>query len=170
SSSANVWCPSPPASRDLEGALTEVSERLESLTTAKADFLANISHELRTPVTVAKRIAYVLKNRGPARRRAARVPPATRGGPGELMMLIDEMLTIADLDRGTLTLKLTKVDLSPILSHVIDELRRQYPHVGIQLVHPEPSRAGPTPFVSPRSSASCSKTPAAPRPTASPCW
>ncbi|HEX6331574.1 MAG TPA: hypothetical protein VF129_09865, partial [Actinomycetota bacterium] len=47
SSSANVWCPSPPASRDLEGALTEVSERLESLTTAKADFLANISHELR---------------------------------------------------------------------------------------------------------------------------
>ena len=41
-----------------------MSERLESLTTAKADFLANISHELRTPVTVAKGIAYVLKNRG----------------------------------------------------------------------------------------------------------
>lgn len=38
------------------------------------------------------------------------------------MMLIDEMLTIADLDRGTLTLKLTQVDLSPILSHVAGEI------------------------------------------------
>ena len=50
--------------QELEATLTEVSSQLESLTTAKADFLANISHELRTPVTVAKGIAYVLKNRG----------------------------------------------------------------------------------------------------------
>jgi len=48
------------------------------------------------------------------------------------MMLIDEMLTIADLDRGTLTLKLTEVDLSPILAHVADEIARQYPNVEIR--------------------------------------
>ena len=33
-------------------------------------------------------------------------------------MLIDEMLTIADLDRGTVTLKPSDVDLAPILRHV----------------------------------------------------
>jgi signal transduction histidine kinase len=53
------------------------------------------------------------------------------------MMLIDEMLTIADLDRGALTLKLTEVDLSPVLAHVADEIGRQYPNVGIRREVPD---------------------------------
>ncbi len=118
--------------RDLEIALGEVSERLESLTNAKADFLANISHELRTPVTVAKGIAYVLKNRGLPEAEQQEFLGQLESSLEKLMMLIDEMLTIADLDRGTLTLKLTEVDLSPILAHVADEIARQYPKVEIR--------------------------------------
>ena len=117
--------------RDLEIALGEVSERLESLTNAKADFLANISHELRTPVTVAKGIAYVLKNRGLPEEEQQEFLGQLESSLEKLMMLIDEMLTIADLDRGTLTLKLTEVDLSPILANVADEIARQYPKIQI---------------------------------------
>jgi signal transduction histidine kinase len=117
--------------RDLELALGEVSERLDSLTTAKADFLANISHELRTPVTVAKGIAYVLKNRGLPEDEQREFLGQLEGSLEKLMMLIDEMLTIADLDRGTLALKLTEVDLAPILAHVADEIGRQYPRIEI---------------------------------------
>lgn len=118
--------------RDLEIALAEVSERLESLTTAKADFLANISHELRTPVTVAKGIAYVLKNRGIPEEEQHEFLGQLEASLEKLMMLIDEMLTIADLDRGTLTLKLTETDLAPILHHVADEMNRQYPNARIR--------------------------------------
>src|SRR5437763_11070260 len=46
---------------DLEAEVAEVTRGMEEGTTAKADFLSNISHELRTPVTVEKGIAYVLK-------------------------------------------------------------------------------------------------------------
>jgi signal transduction histidine kinase len=123
--------------RELEDALTDVSERLESLTTAKADFLANISHELRTPVTVAKGIAYVLKNRGLTEEERGEFLGQMEASLEKLMMLIDEMLTIADLDRGTLTLKLTELDLSPILSHVAEEIGRQYPSVPIHREAPE---------------------------------
>jgi signal transduction histidine kinase len=122
---------------DLEVALGEVSERLESLTTAKADFLANISHELRTPVTVAKGIAYVLKNRGLPEDEQQEFLGQLEASLEKLMMLIDEMLTIADLDRGTLTLKVSVVDLSPILAHVADEIARQYPKVQIRRDVPE---------------------------------
>jgi signal transduction histidine kinase len=61
------------------------------------------------------------------------------------MMLVDEMLTIADLDRGTLSLKLTDVDLAPLLRHVADEIGRQYPQVEIQRYMPEslPAAADP---------------------------
>jgi signal transduction histidine kinase len=123
--------------RDLEVALGDVAERLESLTTAKADFLANISHELRTPVTVAKGIAYVLKNRGIPESEQHEFLGQLEGALEKLMMLIDEMLTIADLDRGTLTLKLAEVDLSPVLEHVADEIGRQYPRVAIRREVPD---------------------------------
>jgi signal transduction histidine kinase len=134
--------------RDLELALGEVSERLESLTTAKADFLANISHELRTPVTVAKGIAYVLKNRGIPEEEQHEFLGQLEGSLEKLMMLIDEMLTIADLDRGTLSLKLTDVDLAPILSHVADEMSRQYPKVELVRQIPDtlPAAADPVRF------------------------
>jgi signal transduction histidine kinase len=123
--------------RDLEIALGEVSERLESLTTAKADFLANISHELRTPVTVAKGIAYVLKNRGLPEEEQFEFLGQLESSLEKLMMLIDEMLTIADLDRGQLTVKLALVDLAPILSHVADEIGRQYANIEIRREVPD---------------------------------
>jgi signal transduction histidine kinase len=118
--------------RDIEAALSTVSERLESLTTAKADFLANISHELRTPVTVAKGIAYLLKNRGIPEQEQLEFLGQLDGALDKLMLLIEEMLTIADLDRGTLTLKVTECDLAPILHHVADEMNRQYPNMRIR--------------------------------------
>jgi signal transduction histidine kinase len=123
---------------ELEAALSDVSERLESLTTAKADFLANISHELRTPVTVAKGIAYVLKNPRLSEDERTEFLGQMEASLEKLMMLIDEMLTIADLDRGTLTLKLTEVDLSPILAHVADEIGRQYPAIPVHREVPDP--------------------------------
>ncbi len=42
--------------------LDELRSDVAHGSSAKADFLSNISHELRTPVTVAKGIAYVLRN------------------------------------------------------------------------------------------------------------
>jgi signal transduction histidine kinase len=120
-----------------EATLTEVSTQLEALTTAKADFLANISHELRTPITVAKGIAYVLKNRGIPEEEQQEFLGQLESSLDKLMMLVDEMLTIADLDRGTLTLKLDQLDLVPILAHVADEMARQYPAVRIDRELPE---------------------------------
>lgn len=131
--------------RELETALVETSERLEQLTTAKADFLANVSHELRTPVTVAKGIAYVLRHRGIPEDEQAEFLGQLETSLEKLMMLVEEMLTIADLDRGTLTLKLSEVDLAPILRHVSEELERQYPSVGVERAIPEvlPTSADP---------------------------
>ena len=116
------------ARRELETTLAESHRpaRVE-LTTAKADFLANVSHELRTPVTVAKGIAYVLKNRGIPEDEQHEFLGQLEASLEKLMMLVDEMLTIADLDRGTLSLKVSEVDLAPILRHVADEIEPPVP-------------------------------------------
>jgi len=131
--------------RELETTLLETSERLEQLTTAKAEFLANVSHELRTPVTVAKGIAYVLKRRGIPESEQDEFLGQLEGSLEKLMMLIDEMLTIADLDRGTLTLNVTEMDVAPLLRHAADQLDRQYAKVAIDRVIPEPLVASADP-------------------------
>ena len=133
---------------ELETTVSEVSSLLRSLTTAKADFLANVSHELRTPLTIAKGIAYVLRNRD--------LPEEERQGflgqigisLDELSVLIDEMLTIADMDRGSLVLKVDEVDLAPVLIHVTDEISRRYPATAIvrELPHTLVGAADPVRF------------------------
>jgi len=131
--------------RELETTLLETSERLEQLTTAKAEFLANVSHELRTPVTVAKGIAYVLKRRGIPESEQDEFLGQLEGSLEKLIALVDEMLTIADLDRGTLTLNVTEMDVAPLLRHAADQLDRQYAKVAIDRVIPEPLVASADP-------------------------
>jgi signal transduction histidine kinase len=124
-------------SRELETELTAVRADVAQGSTAKADFLANISHELRTPVTVAKGIAYVLKN--PA------VPEAERnefleqltGSLDKLMGIVDEIITLSELERGTFELNLTESDLAPLVRHALDEVRKRYPGTPIAAEVPD---------------------------------
>jgi signal transduction histidine kinase len=132
--------------RELEVALSETADRLEELTTAKADFMANISHELRTPVTVAKGIAYVLRHRGIPEEEQDEFLGQLETSLEKLMMLVDEMLTIAEIDRGTLVLKVSEVDLAPILRHMADELSKQYPNVVVERAVPETLTASADPI------------------------
>jgi signal transduction histidine kinase len=117
--------------RDLEAALAQTTERLDRLTTVKADFLANVSHELRTPVTIAKGIAYVLKNRSIPEEERRDFLEQLESSLERLMRIVDELVTIAEIDRGTLSLKRSPTDLAPLLRHVVDEVRRQYPAIAV---------------------------------------
>jgi signal transduction histidine kinase len=132
----------------LETTIAEISDQLQSMTTAKADFLANVSHELRTPVTVAKGIAYVLKNRGIPEEDHQEFIGKLEASLEKLSMLIEEMLIVADLDRGTLSLELSVVDLAPLLRQVADEIGRQFPGVPVEREIPEtlPGSADPMRF------------------------
>jgi signal transduction histidine kinase len=123
--------------KELEAEVADLRENVSQGTSAKGDFLANISHELRTPLTVAKGIAYVLRN--------PNVPSAEReqfldqlgSSLDKLMGIVDELITIAELERGTFELELARTDLGPLLRHAVDEVGRQYPAVPVIAQIPE---------------------------------
>jgi len=116
----------------LEEELDEVRQRVEQGSSAKADFLANISHELRTPVTVAKGIAYVLKNPAVSEDERAEFIDQLQGSLDKLMGIVDEIITIAEFERGTFELSLAPTDLAPIVRHAVDEVGRLYPAIVIE--------------------------------------
>jgi signal transduction histidine kinase len=115
----------------VEAQLAEVRATIDRGTAAKADFLANISHELRTPVTVAKGIAYVLKNPSVPEHERGEFLQQLQASLDKLMTLVDEIITIAELERGTFELRLEPVDLAPVVRHAVDEVRGRYPTVEV---------------------------------------
>jgi signal transduction histidine kinase len=121
--------------------LAEIEEATRQGTAAKAEFLSNISHELRTPVTVAKGIAYVLRNRHIPDGEWEEFIQQLQASLDKLMMMVDEIITIAELERGTLELEVAELDLAPLLRHAADEIGRQYPNVEIHRLFPDTLRA-----------------------------
>ena len=116
---------------ELREELAGIKVRMEEGTAAKADFLANISHEVRTPVTVAKGIAYVLRNREIADEERLEFIDQLQTSLDKLMMMVDEIITIAELERGTLELNVVELDLAPLVRQAVDEIGRQYPSVAV---------------------------------------
>ncbi len=126
--------------------LAEIEESTRQGTAAKAEFLSNISHELRTPVTVAKGIAYVLRNRQIPDDEWEEFIQQLQASLDKLMMMVDEIITIAEIERGTLALEISELDLAPLLRHAADEVGRQYPNLEIQRLFPDrlPAYADPS--------------------------
>jgi signal transduction histidine kinase len=113
---------------DLEDLRHSVSQG----TSAKADFLSNISHELRTPVTVAKGIAYVLRNPSIGEDERAEFLDQLQASLDKLMGIVDEVITVSELERGTFELSLVDVDLAPTVRRAVAAARDQHPSVPIE--------------------------------------
>ena len=127
--------------RALAAELEEIRSSVTQGTSAKADFLANISHELRTPVTVAKGIAYVLRNPAVPEGERDQFLGQLQASLDKLMAIVDEIITIAELERGTFELDITPMDLAPLIRHAVDEVAREYPETPIDAQLPEELRA-----------------------------
>jgi signal transduction histidine kinase len=123
--------------RDLEDELTALRDDVSQGTTAKADFLANISHELRTPVTVAKGIAYVLRNPSVPDAEREQFLEQLQDSLDKLVGIVDEIITLAELERGTFSLDLAPTDLGPLIRNAVDDVTRRYPRTPIEAQVPD---------------------------------
>jgi signal transduction histidine kinase len=124
-------------SRELEHELREVRDSVERGTSAKGDFVANVSHELRTPVTVAKGIAHVLGGANVTERERADFVSQLQRSLDKLAEMVDELIAIADIERGTFALEPVTTDLAPLVRNAADEVGRRYPAVGIDVQVPD---------------------------------
>ena len=113
--------------------LHDVTE-LRRLEVIRRDFVANVSHELRTPLTAIKGYAETLL--GPAgedpetRRRFLTVIDRHSERLGRL---IDDLLTLSDLELGRTPIRLATVALAPAVEDVLQILDDAAGRAGVQL-------------------------------------
>jgi PAS domain S-box-containing protein len=111
----------------LMGANFEITERKQAdvardeASRRKDDFLAMLAHELRNPLAAIGAAADLLPQTGVDARAAAAAGIIARQ-VGHLARLVDDLVDVARITRGRVTLKCTPTDLAPALLRAIEQV------------------------------------------------
>jgi signal transduction histidine kinase len=105
--------------------LREAMVELRTASEAKTDFLANVSHELRTPLTAILGFSEVLVrgDDGPLNPRQYEDATTILTSSRRLLDLIDDLIDISQIEGDRLELDTHPLELAPLLSAVVEELR-----------------------------------------------
>ncbi len=121
------------ASRDEIGALAgnvnQLAETLQKNRTARQRWMADIAHELRTPVAILKGEVEALADG--VRLADERMSASLREEIDQLVSLVDDLQTLALSDAGALNIQKEPVDLSVLVLQVVDSFQDRLAGRGI---------------------------------------
>ena len=109
---------------------------------AKSDFLAGMSHELRTPLNAVIGFAELMRmneRAEPLTRRQSQAVEQILGSGQHLLSLVEEVLDLARIEAGKLSMSVERVDPQLVIRQVCDNLRPQAEAAGIRLRAPAPT-------------------------------
>ncbi|MCC7376444.1 MAG: hypothetical protein IT581_17425 [Verrucomicrobiales bacterium] len=114
--------------------------RLKELEATRRDFVANVSHELRTPLSLIKGFVETLID-------GARQDPEVclrflqtiEKHSNRLTFLIEDLLTISQLESGSVVLNCQSGEVAPLVDKVLEDLSARAAARGIRLHNEVPS-------------------------------
>ena len=108
--------------KDAEAALTDAKRKAEDASAHKSDFVAKISHEMRTPLNAIIGFSEVMMEErfGPVGnpRYHEYVKDIHRGG-AHLLSLINDLLDLSKIEAGKLELSFTSVNLNDVVQQCV---------------------------------------------------
>ena len=107
--------------REKESALLARNSELVEAVREKGQFMANLTHELRTPIHGISGLADLVSSGvyGPTTEEQLRAARDIKGSALSLLRMIDDLLTLAREDAGRLEHRPSDVDLDEVLSSVM---------------------------------------------------
>ncbi|CAN5327435.1 hypothetical protein BH10PSE2_BH10PSE2_07160 [soil metagenome] len=131
--------------RELRMALEAADHQTRDLAranTAKSEFLAGMSHELRTPLNAVIGFSELLRmnvKAEPLTRRQSQAVDQIISAGQHLLALIEEVLDLARIDAGKLSMSMEAVDPHLVARQVCDSLRPEAEAAGVTLRAPPPT-------------------------------
>ena len=122
------------ANARLYETLTGTVEELRRASRLKDQFLQNVNHELRTPLTSIVGWTDLFEEGDLSAETLKRGQRQVRQSARVLLALIDDLLDLARMDRGTLVLNLTTVVLAEVVQRSLDTVRLMSEAQGVALI------------------------------------
>jgi len=122
SSMSRIQPSGPHEVQDLTHAFNSMITRVEDSQKSQRAFVANVSHEMKTPLTSIQGFAQALlddtANTPETRKQAAQI---IYDESARMHRMVVDLLELARLDAGTADLKMSEVDLNVLLRNVVDK-------------------------------------------------
>jgi signal transduction histidine kinase len=120
--------------QDLTRAFNSMVTRVESTQKSQRDFVANVSHELKTPLTSIQGFAQAIlddtADTPEARKQAAQI---IYNEAGRMHRMALDLLDLARLEAGTADLKMSPVDMGVLLRSIVEKFTPQAQRAGVRL-------------------------------------
>jgi two-component system phosphate regulon sensor histidine kinase PhoR len=122
-------------------ALQDVSD-LVRLNRARRDMVANISHELRTPVANIRSIidALFLEDEKPKRKRSISSLQAIARETDSLLWIIQEMMDLSMIESGQAILRMVEVNIRSLVEDVLERMEDQAIKKDLRIIHNIPKK------------------------------
>jgi signal transduction histidine kinase len=123
------------ASVNVERALRERNEALEAADRIKIDFVHHVSYELRSPLTNIIGFAHFLgdPSTGPLTDKQHEYLGYINASTGALLAIINNILDLATIDAGAMTLNLGQVDIKETMQSAAEGIQDRLVKDGIRL-------------------------------------
>ncbi len=115
----------------LAGAFNEMSAQVTRSNRATRDLLADVSHELKTPLTSIRGFSQALLDgvaEDPQQAAAVITEEAER-----IQFLLDDLLYLSEIESGTLALSLEELDVDDVIEATVQRFRYQAGEAGVEV-------------------------------------
>jgi len=120
---------------EAQALLKRKNRRLKKLYRTAQVFVDNVSHEFRTPLTVIKEYASLVKDGvvGPVSAEQQQMLTVVEDRADDMNTMVDDMLTVSALEAGLLAVYRKNCRVKDIIAHVRPALERKAAVKGVQL-------------------------------------
>jgi two-component system OmpR family sensor kinase len=128
--------------RQLGESFNRMAEKVNASQKSQRDFVANVSHELKTPLTSVQGFAQaIIDGTAAAEEDKKQAAQVIFEEAGRMHRMVVDLLDLAKLDAGTADLRRERLELAPLLQRVVERFTPQSREARVELV----SRIDPLP-------------------------
>ncbi len=109
--------------------------QLKRLDQVRSDFVANVSHELRTPLSILRGyIETLVDNPKTSREELSRILRVMERHSKRLGLLVDDLLSLAQLESSNTNLEIGQVQLSELFDHVLRDWKKKLGEKNLKVI------------------------------------